>query len=95
MKLPVQTPFGNAFYLPRSYSAISNNPFSSYHIPVTLVPSSTYALSFATALRNSPGISRFRTLSIVTGVSPAGWPERNNPEPDTLAHSSQPDVAPA
>jgi len=24
-----------------------------------------------------------------------GWPERNNPEPDTLAHSSQPDVTPA
>src|SRR5882762_6408888 len=48
MKLPVQTLFGNAFYLPRSYSAISNNPFSSYHIPVTLVPSSTYTLFFAT-----------------------------------------------
>jgi hypothetical protein len=24
-----------------------------------------------------------------------GWPERNNPEPDSLAHSSQPDATPA
>src|SRR5713101_460507 len=24
-----------------------------------------------------------------------GWPERNNPEPDTLAHGSQPNVSPA
>jgi len=50
MKLPAQIPFGNAFHLPRSYSAISNNPFSPYHIPVTLAPSSTYALFFAAAL---------------------------------------------
>src|SRR6266404_7955443 len=70
MKLPVQVPFGNAFYLPRPCSAVSDNPFPSYHIPVTLVPSSIYALFFATALRNSPGISSFRTLSIVTGGGP-------------------------
>src|SRR6266404_3412937 len=50
MKLPVQVPFGNAFYLPRPCSAVSDNPFPSYHIPVTLTPSSTYSLFFATAL---------------------------------------------
>ena len=68
MKSPVQAPFGNAFS-PSPCS--SNNPIPSNHIPVTLVPSSIYALFFATALRNSPGISSFRTLSIVTGVAPA------------------------
>src|SRR6267378_8625667 len=50
MKLPVQNPFGKPFYLPRPCSAVSDNPFPSYHIPVTLAPSSTYALFFATVL---------------------------------------------
>src|SRR5882762_9172758 len=48
MKLPVQTPFGNAFYLPRSYAAISSKPFASSHIPVTLAHSSPDTLFFAT-----------------------------------------------
>src|SRR5713101_2339442 len=54
MKSPVQSLFVNAFYLSRPYSAISNNPFPSYYIPVTLFPSSIYALFSAMALPQLP-----------------------------------------
>ena len=49
MKWLVQSLFGNASYLPHPYSAISNKPFPSYDMPVTLMLSSIYALFSATA----------------------------------------------
>ena len=54
MKSLVQSLFGNVFYLPRPDSGFSNNPFPSYHMPVTPIPSSTYALFSVTALRQLP-----------------------------------------
>jgi len=54
MKSSVQSLFGNVFYLPRPDSGFSNNPFPSYHMPVTPIPSSTYALFSVTALPQLP-----------------------------------------
>src|SRR5712675_927246 len=54
MKSTVQSLFGNVFYLPRPDSGFSNNPFPSYHMPVTPIPSSTYALFSVTALPQLP-----------------------------------------
>src|SRR5258705_8775257 len=38
MRSPLQSLFGNVFYLPRPDSGFSNNPFPSYHMPVTPIP---------------------------------------------------------
>src|SRR6267154_1082250 len=54
MKSSVQSLFGNVFYLPRPDSGFSNNPFPSYHMPVTPIPSSTYALFSVTVLPQLP-----------------------------------------
>ena len=54
MKSSIQSLFGNVFYLPRPDSGFSNNPFPSYHMPVTPIPSSTYALFSVTALPQLP-----------------------------------------
>src|SRR5258708_4777080 len=54
MKSSVQSLFGNVFYPPRPDSGFSNNSFPSYHMPVTPIPSSTYALFSVTALPQLP-----------------------------------------
>src|SRR6266481_4505424 len=51
MKLPVQTPSGKASCPLTRTPLLLNTPFPSYYIPVTLVPSLTYALFFVTLAR--------------------------------------------
>src|SRR6267154_410868 len=102
MKSSVQSLFENVFYLPRPDSGFSNNPFPSYHMPVTPIPSSTYALFSVTALPQLPWNQQLpdsfyrhggvypckRSILLLSATHPKKGQTMNQQEPSSNAAAS-------